>query len=87
MQTARVTQQHEHLQSAQRQVEDEILTQEAQLDELTQRSDKAVATHRAKLAESMGATPDALAGGTLEEKAVRAEVMKDVVQVLLLLFR
>lgn len=81
-QTDRVTAQQEHLQNAKAQVEDEILTQQAQLDELTQRSEKAVQTHRTKLAESMGVAPDALSGGTLEEKAVRAEVMKDVVQVI-----
>jgi coiled-coil domain-containing protein 39 len=80
---SRVQQQQSHLDSAKGQVDEEIMTQEAQLDELSQRKDRAIEVHRARVVGALGVDADVLEqqGGTLEEKAVMAEVLKDVVQV------
>jgi len=79
-QTARIGQQREHLMSAKQQVEEEILTQQAQLSELTDRMDKLVVRHRTKVSEHLGVNIEALEHGTLEEKSSKAEVLKDCVQ-------
>lgn len=78
----RVQQQQSHLETAKGQVEEEIMTQEGQLDELFQRRERAIDVHRAKVVGALGVDAEVLAqqGGTLEEKAVMAEVLKDVVQ-------
>jgi chromosome segregation ATPase len=80
-QSVRVVQQKEHLESARRQVCDEILTQQAQLEELKERSDRIINKHRDKVADSMAISVDQLKGGTLEEKMALSEVYKEVVQV------
>ena len=79
----RVEQQQMHLETAKGQVEEEIMTQEAQLEQLSQRKQRAVDVHRAKVVGTLGVDAEVLEqqGGTLEEKAVLAEVLKDVVQV------
>jgi chromosome segregation ATPase len=81
-QNSRVVQQKEHLENARRQVCDEILMQQAQLDEMKERIERITAKHRAKTADSLGATAEQMEKGTLEEKAAQAEVLKDVVQVI-----
>mmetsp|Transcript_20949 Transcript_20949/g.30202 ORF Transcript_20949/g.30202 Transcript_20949/m.30202 type:complete len:930 (+) Transcript_20949:83-2872(+) len=80
--TNRVMQQKSHLEGAKQQVHEEILTQEAQLDELAQRKDRATDVHRAKVTGMLGVDTEMIAqqGGSLEEKAVMSEVLKDVVQ-------
>ena len=81
-QTGKIFKQKEHLETARREVEDEILLQQAQLTELQERIAKLATKHRTKAMDSTGATDmSAFANGTLEEKAVRSEVLKDVVQV------
>ena len=79
-QNMRATKQREHLESAKAQIEEEILTQQAQLGELDDRLDKMITKHRTKTAAALQISPDMLSGGTLEEKTVRAEVLKDVAQ-------
>jgi len=79
-QISKVDKQRESLTAAQMQVNDEILVQQSQMDELNEKIDRSTERHRAKIAESMGVDPRALDGGTLEEKTVQAEVLKDVVQ-------
>lgn len=80
-QTGKIFKQKDHLEGAKREVEDEIQLQQAQLTELSERIAKIASKHRTKAMDSTGATDmSAFANGTLEEKAVRAEVLKDVVQ-------
>jgi chromosome segregation ATPase len=67
-----------HFDNAKRQVEDEIITQQNQLDEMGAKILKVSMKHRSKVNESTGVD---VSSGTLEEKSVRAEVLKDVVQV------
>ena len=80
--TTRVLRQQEHLDSAKQQVEEEVLSQQAQIEALAQRTDRATAVHREKIRDEMGIELAIIEqqGGTLEEKAVRAEVFKDTVQ-------
>lgn len=81
-QTGRIFKQKEHLETAKREIEDEILLQQAQLSELADRIGKIASKHRMKAMDTTGASDmSAFQNGTLEEKAVRAEVLKDVVQV------
>ena len=79
-QIAKIDKQREHLTGAQSQVTDEILSQQAQMDELLEKIDRLTINHRSKVAESMGLDPSAFEGGTLEEKSAQTEVLKDVVQ-------
>lgn len=80
-QQARVEKQKEHLFGAKAQVEEEILTQQSQLNDLDDKISKMAIRHRAKVSDLRGVDPSAFAGGTLEEKSARAEVLKDTVQV------
>jgi len=50
------------------------------LEDLEDKIKKTVIKHRSKICETLGYEMSALMSGTLEEKAVRAEVLKDVVQ-------
>ena len=79
-QTVRVVKQRDHLENAVAQVEDELLTQDALRDELQDRLVRATTKHRNAAAEEAGVAVSMLADGTLEEKAARADVVKDVVQ-------
>lgn len=77
----KIFKQVEHLSSAKDQVEQELGIQQSQLDELSDRMNKIVNKHQTKYVEQ-GGDPDKLSnGGTLEEKLVRSEVVRDVVQV------
>jgi chromosome segregation ATPase len=76
----KIRKQKEHLENAEQQVEEELMTQEAQLAELRERMIKSVERHRAKFVEN-GGDLSKFPNGTLEEKSVRAEVIRDVVQV------
>lgn len=80
--TTRVLRQQEHLQAAKQQVEEEVLTQQEQIEGLVQRTERATSVHREKIRDEMGTALEIIEqqGGTLEEKAVRAEVLKDTVQ-------
>jgi coiled-coil domain-containing protein 39 len=80
--TTRVLRQQEHLQAAKQQVEEEVMTQQAQIDGLVQRTERATNVHREKVCAELGVELSLVQqqGGTLEEKAVRAEVFKDTVQ-------
>lgn len=82
MQSNRVSQQKDHLESTREQVQEEILSQEAQLHELQQRSAKMTESHQIKMSKVINLTLAELAqrGGTVEEKQVQAEILKDVVQ-------
>lgn len=82
IQSEKMIRQRDHLSNAKLQVEEEILTQQAQLDELNERIDKIVSKHRTKVADAGNINISVInQNGTLEEKAVKAEVLKDVVQV------
>ena len=62
-------------------VVEEIFSQDAQLSELSDRVTKLVAKHRQKVSEKLGVSIGMFqATGTLEEKSVKAEVLKDVCQ-------
>lgn len=77
--------QKEHLEGAKVQIDEEITTQQAHLDELGDKIDKVVTRHRSNVSDTH---MDLSEGGgddnhflTIEEKAVKAEVLRDVVQV------
>ena len=72
--------QRENLEHARMQVEEEILSQQAQNDELAQRIERIIMKQREKMSHETGADVEAFMNGTLEEKAANAEVLKDVVQ-------
>jgi len=72
--------QREDLENAKAQLEEELLSQHAQLDELRERTERVVSKHRMTAAEKMQVEVHSLMNGTIEEKKARAEVMKDVVQ-------
>eukprot|EP01034_Spumella_vulgaris_P025163 gene25163-31589_t len=72
--------QQEHLSNAKTQVEEEILTQQTQMGELHDRVDKIAAKHRTRVLENTNTDPVSIQNGTLEEKTVKSEVLKDVVQ-------
>jgi hypothetical protein len=79
-QSDRIERQKEHLVHAKGQVEEELLTQQVQLTELDDRISKVTAKHRTKSSEQKGVDISVFDTGTLEEKAVKAEVYKDCVQ-------
>jgi coiled-coil domain-containing protein 39 len=79
-QNDRVNKQKAHLESAVVQVEEELLSQDALLTELQERVVRVTNRHRTQAAEEAGVSVEMLDQGTLEEKASRAEVVKDVVQ-------
>ena len=83
-QTVRITKQKEHLESAKSQVEEEILAMQEQLDDLGEKMSTVVRKQRTRAAaraniDDIGTFEHS---GTLEEKSVRAEVLRDVVQVI-----
>jgi len=78
-QCEKIEKQKEHLENAQRQVEEELQIQEAQLGELAERMRKAVDKHHTKFVEN-GGDLSLFPNGTLEEKSVKADVVRDVVQ-------
>lgn len=80
-QSERITAQKEQLDHAKYQVSEEIMSQDVQISELTERIDKVVAKHRTKAAEKLGVSVGLFQNGTLEEKSCKAEVLKDVCQV------
>jgi chromosome segregation ATPase len=81
-QISKTSQQRGGLVAAKDQLEDELLTQEANLDELLDKIKRASATHRQKASQLLGVSASQLQpGSTTEEKLVRAEVLRDVVQV------
>jgi chromosome segregation ATPase len=77
-QAGEISKQKAHLENAKRQVEEEIMMQQNQMEEMGIKILKSSMKHRSKVADSTGID---VSNGTLEEKAVRAEVLKDVVQV------
>lgn len=79
-QNDKMVKQKDHLKNAMNQIEDEISSQQTQLDELADRIKKISVKHRKKSLENSGADESTIQNGTLEEKAVRAEVTKDVIQ-------
>jgi chromosome segregation ATPase len=82
LQSNRIVQQKDHLDGARSQVEEELLTQQTQLADLTQRAAKMIESHRIRASTALGLSLDNLAkrGGTIEEKAAYAEIYKDVIQ-------
>ena len=79
-QNDKMLKQQDHLQHAKSQVEEELVSRQSQLDELAERMLKQVTKHRQKALES-GVEPSTMQNGTIEEKAVKAEVYKTVIQV------
>jgi hypothetical protein len=77
--------QREQLDNAKNTVQEEILTQQTQLNELLERINKAIYKHRVKSCTDKGVTMEFFetSNGSLEEKSVRAEVIKDCIQVIL----
>lgn len=67
----------EELQVAKAHIEEELLSQQTQLGELSERSEKVISKHREKVARE---TDDYVGNKSIEEKAARAEVLKDLVQ-------
>ena len=80
-QISSVEKQKDHLSHAKRQVEEEIMSQQNQLDDLGSKIYKVSMKHRSKISDLNGVSVSSFASGTLEEKSARAEVLKDVVQV------
>lgn len=80
-QSEKIMKQREHLENAKRQVEEELGTQQAQLQELDERLGKVRDRHHQRFADRGGDLAK-FSNGTLEEKTVRGEVMRDVVQVI-----
>jgi len=79
-QHSRILKQREQLETGRNQVEEETMNQLKALEDLEDKIKKTVIKHRSKICETLGYEMSALMSGTLEEKAVRAEVLKDVVQ-------
>ncbi len=77
----KIYKQVEHLSSAKEQVDVELMTNQSQMDELAERMSKIVSKHHNKYLEEGGDADKIAANGTLEEKLVRSEVIRDVVQV------
>ena len=78
-QNEKMLKQKDHLLSAKAQVTDELVSQKASQDALEEKMGKVLTKHRKKVLER-GVDALSIANGTLEEKAVRAEVFKDVIQ-------
>lgn len=76
----RVEKQRNHLSRAASELEDELLNNQATLVELTNRVSRITSRHRENVAVEAGVDLATLSSGTVEEKACRAEVTKDVVQ-------
>ena len=79
-QHSRILKQREQLENGRQQVEEETINQQKTLEDLEDKIKKNVLKHRTKICETLGYDMSALMSGTLEEKAARAEVLKDVVQ-------
>lgn len=84
-QSEKILRQKDHLENAKQQVEDELFTQTTQLQELAERMKKVQARHHQRYTDR-GGDLTKFPNGTLEEKSVRAEVLRDVVQVMPILF-
>jgi coiled-coil domain-containing protein 39 len=80
-QYTRVSRQKENYEGAKKQVEEEILTQQSQLEELNAKISTMVMKHRTNLSTKQGVDIHSFDNGTLEEKSALADVMKDCVQV------
>lgn len=84
-QISKMSQHRGGLTAAKDQIEEELLTQDVQLADIRSKIKKALIVHRQKAAAGLGVPPEQLnPGSTTEEKLVRAEVLRDVVQVALL---
>lgn len=79
----RLIQQKEHLLSAKLIIDNEINIQNEQLLDYDEKIQKFITIHHQKISEQLGVQEEIIQqqGGTLEEKAVYSEVLKDVVQV------
>jgi chromosome segregation ATPase len=78
----RADKQKQNLENAKSQIQEELLTQQGQLDELQDKVEKVVDKHRSSVSETqmdLGGEGDSML--SIEEKAVKAEVYRDVVQV------
>eukprot|EP01041_Mallomonas_annulata_P001570 gene1570-3037_t len=80
VQTTRILKQKDHLEGAKSQVEEELLAQQVQLDDIGDRLSLVVRKQRDKAASKAGVEASSFNHGTLEEKSVRAEVLRDVAQ-------
>lgn len=76
----KIMRQQSHLESAKAQVADEIRAQQGVLGDLATRMVKSIERHHLRFTE-YGGELDKFPNGTLEEKTVKAEVLRDVVQV------
>jgi len=72
--------QREELEMAKAQIEDNLLSQLACIGELRERTTKLVSKHREEVALSMDQSVKVLGKGSIQERAARAEVLKDLVQ-------
>jgi hypothetical protein len=82
-QNQRTTAQRMHLENAKSQVEEEILTQAQVLSEVSDKIGKMTAKHRLKSCNDKGVDMSFFDNGSLEEKSIHAEVIKDCIQVCL----